>query len=164
MLRTFCRKPRMLAGAGWFALPVAAICLSASCHAHHPDYANMPVHQRVEPIPSWLGNFPSYRERYNRPTYVGGKIAYWIEPSSQEAMSWHRSVHRGYYANHAPRMEDRYFYQKPWQALAAGPRMPKDSGSVPPRSMRDGDLTTGDAADGILPPTETFDVLPEPMP
>lgn len=177
MLRAVCRKPRMFARAGLIVFPVAAIFSMAPALAHHPDHENMPVHQRVEPIPSWLNNIPSHRERYNRPRYVGGKIAYWIAPSSQEAMSWHRSVHRGYYANHAPRMEDRYFYRKPWQALTVGPRVPLDSvaannleaiqnsapSPAPSPTMGSG-VTPNDEADGSIPPAKPFELLPTPTP
>ena len=46
----------------------------------------------------------SYRRRYNRPKYLGGKIAYHIAPSSQEAMAWHEAEHLGAYKNHRPRI------------------------------------------------------------
>ena len=102
---------------------LTALLSSAPSLAHFPDAADRPVH--VRPSLRSPGYYiSSFRERYNRPTYIGGKIAYWIEPTSQEAMSWHRSVHRGYYANHAPRMEDRYFYPKPWEGIAVGARVP----------------------------------------
>jgi len=159
----------MIARAGLMVFAMAAMFLTAPLRAHHPDYENIPVHQRVEPIPPWLNNIPSHRERYNRPGYVGGKIAYWIAPSSQEAMSWHRSVHRGYYANHAPRMEDRYFYQKPWQALTLGPRVPLGAVAENNReviqipAMGSG-VTPNDEADGIIPLAKPFELLPEPTP
>ncbi len=100
------------------------LLLASSARAHHPDLENQPVRPRFRTPTTLLDYVPGYRERYNRPTYLGGKIAYWISPTSQEAMSWHRSVHRGYYANHAPRMEDRYYYPKPWEALQVGSRNP----------------------------------------
>ena len=104
-----------------FALAILPI---TGVEAHFPHRESRTVHTHSDLIPSVGANLPSYRERYNRPRYIGGKIAYYIEPTSQEAMSWHRSVHRGYYGNHAPRMEDRYFYPKPWEALSVGPRTP----------------------------------------
>jgi len=107
------------------AIVIASIAPSA--RAGHPEYDNIPVHQRVEPIPPLANLLPSYRYRYNRPTYLGGRISYFIAPSSQEAMAWHRAVHRGYYANHAPRMEDRYFSPKPWQVFTVGRRVPIDA-------------------------------------
>ena len=67
---------------------------------------------------------PSYRERYNRPRYIGGKIAYHIAPSSQEAMSWHENHHRGSYRNHAGPTVRNFRFPKPWEVLPVGPRTP----------------------------------------
>lgn len=64
----------------------------------------------------------SHRRRYNRPTNWGGKIAYSIAPSSQEAMRWHRATHQGQYKYDAPRMVAHYFYPKPWEAIRIGAR------------------------------------------
>ncbi|EMI45811.1 MULTISPECIES: hypothetical protein [Pirellulaceae] len=90
----------------------------------------------------------SYRRQYNRPTYLGGKLAAKIEPSSQEAMAFHRAEELGLYDNngvkgalagkHCPpkRVEQHYFYPKPWEVLAVGPRKnPK-----PVTDERDGDV------------------------
>lgn len=118
------RASGKIAGLAFVAGIVTAVCPPSAAIAHFPDAAQHSVLPRIDVIPPLGNRLPSYRERYNRPTYIGGKIAYWIAPSSQEAMSWHRSVHRGYYANHAPRMEDRYFYPKPWEVLTVGPRVP----------------------------------------
>ncbi len=101
---------------------VFGLVFALPAFAHHPNRETQPVLPRIEVIPPLGTHWPSYRERYNRPTYIGGKIAYWIEPTSQEAMSWHRAVHRGYYANHAPRMETFYLYPKPWEVFQTGPR------------------------------------------
>ncbi|WP_246112388.1 hypothetical protein [Allorhodopirellula solitaria] len=77
---------------------------------------------------------PSYRRQYNRPSYIGGKIAAKIAPSSQEAMAFHRSNELGLYddngikgafaGKHCPpeRVEQHYFYPKPWEVLLVGPR------------------------------------------
>ena len=124
------------------------LLLAPQAAAHFPHHENRPVRQHVEPIPSIGANLPSHRERYNRPRYLGGKIAYYIAPSSQEAMSWHRSVHRGYYANHAPRMEDRYIYAKPWQALMVGPRTPRDAQTSSADNTADSSET--DSQDDVL--------------
>jgi hypothetical protein len=95
----------------------------APASAHHPDRATHPVRPRIDVIPPLGNNLPpSYAARYNRPAYLTGLITYWIEPTSQEAMAWHRAVHQGYYANHAPRMETHYIYPKPWEVLAMGAR------------------------------------------
>ncbi len=91
--------------------------------AHHPERETQPVHPRIDVIGP-LGNRlpPSYRRMFNRPTYLGGKIAYHIAPSSQEAMAWHRAEHRGLYDGNCPRVVDLYFYPKPWEAMRTGQR------------------------------------------
>lgn len=109
--------------------------LAATASAHHPDPPRYPSGYRFDPIPP-LGNRlpPSYRRVYNRPTYIGGKIAYIIAPSSQEAMSWHENAHRGAYRNHAGRIEPMYLYPKPWEVIRMGPResvRPEDDGLSP---------------------------------
>lgn len=110
-------------GFGFIFTTVALIAVNPAL-SHFPDREKQTVRPRIDVIPPLGTHLPSYRERYNRPTYLGGKIAYWLEPTSQEAMNWHRSAQRGYYANHAPRMEDRYYYPKPWEVLTVGPRVP----------------------------------------
>ena len=96
---------------------------STNLWGHGPYLSLPPTHPRFDPIPP-LGNRlpPSYRRVYNRPTYVGGKLAHVLAPTSQEAMSWHEHVHRGSYRNHAGRIEPLYFYPKPWEVLTVGPR------------------------------------------
>jgi hypothetical protein len=89
-----------------------------STWAQFPNWAAKPVRPRIDVIPPLGNNLPpSYAARFNRPSYLTGRIAYTIEPSSQEAMAWQRAVERGYYANHAPRMETHYMYPKPWEVL-----------------------------------------------
>lgn len=145
---------------GWqTAIVGSTLCLlllSSSAWAHHPDLENQPVHPRFRTPTTLLDYWPGYRERYNRPSYLGGKIAYWISPTSQEAMSWHRSVHRGYYANHAPRMEDRYYYPKPWEALQVGSRTPVDRSPAATAEFPD----KANLSD--RPQTSSPDVLPAP--
>ena len=101
----------------------------------HPRLPPPPVGLRIEPIPPLGNNLPrSYRARFNRPTYIGGKIAYYLSPTSQEAMSWHEHVHSGAYRNHAGRIEKKFFYAKPWEILTVGPRTPAqlgESGETP---------------------------------
>lgn len=99
---------------------------------------------RIDPIGPVGNRLPeSYRRQYNRPTYVGGKIAAKIAPSSQEAMSFHRSESLGLYdrtgikgwlngKNCPPqRVEQHYFYPKPWEVLAVGPRREMKSDDRP---------------------------------
>ncbi len=123
--------------------------------AHPPDRTSHPVRPRIDVIPPLGNRLPmSYAARYNRPAYLTGLITYWIEPTSQEAMAWHRAVHRGYYANHAPRMETHYMYPKPWEIFgvggnmqpalatdaAAAQRMEGAAGVAPTDSPRDAEL------------------------
>jgi len=121
---TGCRLRR---GVSLLAGLVVLLAFAPSADAHHPNHECKPVHPRVDVIGP-LGNcLPAgYRRKYNRPSYLGGKIAYWIAPSSQEAMAWHRAVHAGAYRKPKKhlRLEKVYFFPKPWQALRVGPRRP----------------------------------------
>ncbi|MGB7345333.1 MAG: hypothetical protein WBD20_14050, partial [Pirellulaceae bacterium] len=67
------------------------IGLSGTAAAHHPDRECQEVRPRVDVIGP-IGNRlrPSYRRELNRPRYLGGKLAYAIAPTSQEAIVWHR--------------------------------------------------------------------------
>lgn len=136
----------------------ALLVLFGSPHfarAHHPDKANQPVHQRIDVIGP-IGNRlePGHRRKYNRPGYWAGKIAYKIAPSSQEAMVWHRAVHAGAYE--APknryRLEQHFFYPKPYEALTVGPR--RSRSQVP----EIGSAMPTPAAETSLP--ETLDTVP----
>ncbi|MDM4018398.1 hypothetical protein [Roseiconus lacunae] len=120
--------------------------------AHHPNRENQPVHQRIDVIGPVGNNLPpGHRRTYNRPSYIEGKVAYHIAPSSQEAMTWHRSVHRGLYEKdqRCKRCTDLYFYPKPWEALLTGPRPPQTA------SVRDQGIEL-DYGDGVI-----GDPLPE---
>ncbi len=115
-----------------FALTFAMmICFSAPTEAHHPDRENQPVYPRIDVIGP-LGNRlpPSYRRVYNRPTNIGGWIAYKIAPTSQEAMAWHNATHQNAYKCDRPRLEAHYFYPKPYDALRTGPRPNPDAETV----------------------------------
>ena len=100
-------------------------CVFESVQAHHPERrGKVPTLNRdlIGPIGNRLK--ASYRRIYNRPTYVGGKLAYWFVPTSQEAMAWHRAEHRGAYDMKVKaRIEPHYFYPKPWETLRVGPRL-----------------------------------------
>ena len=107
----------------WLSLFVFVASLSATLQAHHPNKECQRVHPRIDVIPPLGTHLPmSYRRRYNRPTNLGGKIAYHIAPSSQEAMAWHEATHNGAYSKHRGRIEKHFFYPKPWEALLVGPR------------------------------------------
>ncbi|PAY20612.1 hypothetical protein CKO51_05175 [Rhodopirellula sp. SM50] len=142
---------------GVAALAVLTVAMTSVATAHHPDRECQPVRQRVDLIGP-MGNRldPSYRRVYNRPTYWGGKIAYLIAPTSQEAMAWHRAEHAGAYE--APkkhmRLEQHYFYPKPYHALTVGPRRSTASATNAPESMPQMLETEP------LPPS--VDPLPEP--
>jgi hypothetical protein len=107
----------------WFTVAALSACLVSTLQAHHPDKEHQRVHPRIDLIPP-LGTMlpPGYRRRFNRPTKIGGRIAYYIAPSSQEAMAWHDATHRRAYKDHRPRLEMHYFYPKPWEALKIGSR------------------------------------------
>ncbi len=120
---------------------LSVACLG-SLQAHHPDRDAKPVRPPFNLIGPLGNRLPmSYRRRYNRPTNLGGKIAYYIAPTSQEAMQWHKSAHRGYYQNDAPRMVDYYFYPKPWEVIRIGarpsldPNPDEDQMELPPMEL-----------------------------
>lgn len=135
-----------------------------AARAQWPHWKDKVVRPNIDLIPP-LGNHlpPSYASRYNRPKYLTGKLMYTIEPSSQEAMAWQRARNLGYYANHAPRMETRYLYRKPWEALGPGPR-PNPN---PPKPSRDRNDSAAEAApaDSEMPEPPQPDLrTPEPLP
>ena len=119
----------------WLLLPLLTVFLTTVLCAHHPDRESHRVHpyyDLIGPLGSHLP--PSHRRKYNRPSNIGGKIAYYIAPSSQEAMAWHKAQHRGYYKNHRPRMVTHFFYPKPWEAMKVGPRIPTSPEAAAARS------------------------------
>jgi len=103
-------------------LILVLIC-SQNASAQWPNWRAKPVRQNIDLLPP-PGDLlpPSYAAKYNRPSYLTGRIAYTIEPSSQEAMAWQRAVQKGYYANHAPRMETHYMYPRAWEVLGVDPK------------------------------------------
>ncbi len=108
---------------------VACGMFAATPAVAHPPYGHEDQHQHVgsydpDVVGAIQNHLPlSYRERYNRPRFVGGMFAYLVSPTSQEAMSWHEHVHRGTYLDHhAPPVCKKYYYPKPWEVLPIGPR------------------------------------------
>ncbi|MGB7328793.1 MAG: hypothetical protein WBD31_28200 [Rubripirellula sp.] len=111
-----------------YLLTALMACFSVSAQAHHPDRENQPLGPRIDVIGPIGNRLPaSYRRTYNRPTNIGGWIAYKIAPSSQEAMAWHAATHQNAYKCDRPRLESHYFYPKPYEALRTGPRPKPDS-------------------------------------
>lgn len=111
------------------------LLMPAIAMAHHPDRMSQPVQSRGDLIGP-LGNQlpPGHRRVYNRPGKWAGKIAYWIAPSSQEAMTWHRDQHAGLYPDglcpdSCPRTVQQFFYPKPWESLRIGAR-PKNPADI----------------------------------
>jgi hypothetical protein len=95
----------------WVSQPVTT-------RAHHPHEDIRTPHQRIDVIGPVGNRLPmSYRRKYNRPTDIGGKISYWFNPTSQEAMAWHKAEHAGLYDCKAGKVVNHYFYPKPWEML-----------------------------------------------
>ncbi|QDT09497.1 hypothetical protein [Planctomycetes bacterium K23_9] len=109
--------------AGWLVFSFTAVWMFQPAMAHHPDRERQTVRPRGDLIGPLGNNFrPSYRRELNRPRFLAGKLAYAIAPTSQEAIAWHHADHEGAYANDACRIEKRFMYPKPWEALKVGPR------------------------------------------
>jgi hypothetical protein len=108
---------------GWSA-SLAMSTESLICERDRPTFNQQTRDPRPDILPYWISNFHlDYRRLYNRPTYVGGKIAHLIEPSSQEAMVWAEAKQLGLYQpHHQPPLCRKYYAPKPWQRLAIGAR------------------------------------------
>jgi hypothetical protein len=123
---TIMRKPRKRSAAFLSALLLASNVWPTSVIAAPPERPTLNHTEDPRPniLPDWIYNHHvPYRQRYNRPTYHGGKIAYHISPTSQEAMAWEENLERGKYdGHHCPPLVKGYFYPKPWEMLNTGPR------------------------------------------
>ena len=145
-----------------------------------PDYRG-PVPPRIDFIGP-LGNRlpPGPRRTLNRPTELGGAITDAIAPSSREAMSWQRANALGLYRNdgldarltghYCPpgRVEQHYFYPKPWEAIRVGPR-PTAKLAAETRSVNaDGDdyemlqAAPAEIDESLPPPTTDVDGQNDP--
>lgn len=138
-------------------LLVAGVVTPAA--AHHPDRECDPVTPRIDVIGP-LGNClpEEHRRKYNRPTYWGGKIAYKIAPSSQEAMAWHRAEHRGDYDCDRGRVVSHYFYLKPYEAMRIGSRRSVKP-EFQPKPARNTDYLPSRNTDEEAAPTDSDDEL-----
>jgi hypothetical protein len=86
----------------------------------HPDVTGDP---RPDLVPHPLyNNWTSFRADYNRPSYLGGWMAYHLSRTSQEAMSWQENRCNGTYHTHCPTPVTMYYYPKPWEVLPVGAR------------------------------------------
>lgn len=162
----------MLSKSRWTAaMAIVTFAMTGLASGHHPDRENEPVRPRVDLIGP-IGNHlpPGHRRTYNRPTYWGGKIAYHIAPTSQEAMAWHRAEHAGAYESPKKdlRLEQHYFYPKPWQALNVGPRRSKTiSADAAASSAGATESLAEPVAEEVLPelevPSEPLDLKVAPI-
>lgn len=137
-----------------------ATLVTVNAMAHEPNRECQCVKPRVDVIGPIGANLrPSYRRVYNRPTYLQGRLAYLIAPTSQEAIAWHKADHKGAYKNELGRIEPRYFYKKPWEALRQGPRL----SNVEMQETTLQPLPEVDAAEMLPQPEEPQpEELPEP--
>lgn len=116
---------RMRSACHFALVSVATLGCLETATAHEPNRACDPVTPRVDLIGPIGNNLPiGHRRKYNRPSYLEGKLAYLIAPSSQEAMAWHHAEHTGAYTDEKKchRYERHYWYPKPWQVLRVGQR------------------------------------------
>ena len=91
----------------------------------------------ILPHPLWDAHV-EHRRAYNRPTYIGGWLAFKISRTSQEAMVWQENLLAGNYdRKHVPPMYKRFYAPKPWEVLATGPRpdFPEQKDVPPPAAM-----------------------------
>ena len=139
----------------WIILLISGCCASL-VQAHHPETESRPVHRRIDLIGPLGNRLPaSYRWRYNRPTNIGGRIAYYIAPTSQEAMRWHRATHQGQYRRKDHRMVANYFYPKPWESLRIGARPRTDSENESQYEPEMGDERESQGDQWLPDPTQT---------
>ncbi len=111
-----------------FACTTASVktCIAGDHYAHFNPYDPRPDFFRLPIYNAWV----PYRKMHNRPTYIGGKVAAVIEPTSQEAMAWHISKANGDYRNHRPGSIPTYYYPKPWESLQIEARPLQEVGVI----------------------------------
>jgi hypothetical protein len=111
-------------GAARWQWALAGCLLACAARAHEPVFhpiVRPPTRPDFLPHPLY-DHWVPYRAEHNRPRPVVGKMIFHIEPTSQEAYTWHRAKHNREYARHAGWVVPRYYYPKPWEVLPTGPR------------------------------------------
>jgi hypothetical protein len=123
-------------------------CIAGDHYAHFNPYDPRPDFFRLPIYNAWV----PYRKMHNRPTYIGGKVAAVIEPTSQEAMAWHISKANGDYRNHRPGSIPTYYYPKPWEGLHIEARPRQEVGVVPSQNIENQiDSIQNDVNPGLAP-------------
>ncbi len=107
-------------------LTVFACCalMPEAMAQERPTFNRNTADPRPDILPYWLTDWHTdYRQQYNRPRYVSGRMAHIIEPTSQEAMVWCEAKQMGLYdtCKHPPVYKS-YMHPKPWETLPLGPR------------------------------------------
>lgn len=99
----------------------------------------------------------AYRAQYNRPSFVGGWIAYNISRTSLEAMSWQENYCAGNYArHHMPPVCKTYYYPKPWEVLntASRPDFPSNRTNTQSASTEELEMSDDATLEAKEPETE----------
>jgi hypothetical protein len=104
-------------------LAIVSIFQPTTALAWNHEASFNPADPRPDILPrNFINAWVPYRKEYNRPTYLGGRIAATIEPTSQEAMSWCEHNSNGDYQCKRPGCILHYNYPKPWEVLATEAR------------------------------------------
>ena len=149
----------------WLTLSLLLFGSLTPAMAHHPDREHHRIWPRIDVIPPLGVNLPmGYRRRFNRPTYVGGWIAYKIAPSSQEAMAWHDAVHQDAYKDHRGRLEKHYFYRKPWEGLRIGPREDTSASNQDGQSDQQGPVISETLQEAVQSQDDVLSASDDPTP
>ncbi len=115
------RYTAMTAGMAVLGTLILANCGWAQVHQRSQILSGTyldPAMQRADILPHvFRFKFDEYRQVYNRPRYLTGKMAHKFEPSSQEAMAWETNHAMGNYRKHAGAYVPMYWYPKPWEIL-----------------------------------------------
>ena len=138
------------------ACAAATLSLGVAMGAERPTLKHNTRDPRPDILlhPIWDAHI-EYRRTYNRPTFIGGWLAYKVSRTSQEAMVWQENLQAGNYdRKHMPPMYKRYYAPKPWEMLATGPRP-----DFPDRTANGASATSYGATPTSLPAAQ-----PAPLP